>query len=281
MSTERFISMCYDTVVGQGGNAAGRKALLDYAADSNLTYNKTGGLTRELQLQLEARYMITSNLDTLDGLVNGSTGYLKKVDVGFNSSSGNNKPLRVWLKMENNETGKKRRIQYKSIIDRKGYPSDWTPFDPVTNKFQRGKSMQLSIERTQFPMVLAEALTIHRSQGATYKNVVLDLSKGIAPSRSSLYVACSRATSASGLYIISDKSFQPTIPPKETDIISIELARLESVKLEPQFLDLHCDDSQYIQLISHNVQSIQAHLDQISNDKANLYSQILFLMKHG
>ncbi|KAI8085646.1 hypothetical protein BDF21DRAFT_397594 [Thamnidium elegans] len=35
-------------------------------------------------------------------------------------------------------------------------------------------------------MVIAVALTIHKSQGAAYSHVVLDLSKGIYPSRSSL-----------------------------------------------------------------------------------------------
>ena len=44
-----------------------------------------------------------------------------------------------------------------------------------------------------------EALTIHKSQGGTFPNVVVHLKPGIT--RSQLYVACSRATSASGLFL--------------------------------------------------------------------------------
>lgn len=76
MKTEKFISVSFDTIVGQGGNASGRKYLLDYASDTSLPYHKTGSLVKELQLQLDVRYTLTSNTDTSDGLVNGSTGYL-------------------------------------------------------------------------------------------------------------------------------------------------------------------------------------------------------------
>lgn len=263
MKTERFISVSFGTVVGQGGNAAGRKSLLEYASDPNLPYHKTGSLVKELQLQLDARYMITSDIDTSDGLVNGSTGYLKYVDCGLPvSSNANNcssKPLRVWLQMEEINCGKKKRLANKAIMQRNKYPDNWTPFEPISNKFQRGKNTQLSIERTQFPTVIAEALTIHKSQGATYRNVVLDLSKGNYPSRSLLYVACSRVTSANGLYIISNKHFRPPAPPappKETEDISLELKRLDSVKLVPKFFSLHDNERQSYQMIYHNVQSL-------------------------
>lgn len=103
--------------------------------------------------------------------------------------------------MEEVDCGKKKRLAKKAIIQQNKYPNNWTPFEPISNKFQRGNIIQLPVERTQSPIVIAEVLTIHKSQRATYRNVVLDLSTGRYSSRSSLYVACSRVTSANGLYL--------------------------------------------------------------------------------
>ncbi|KAI8357369.1 hypothetical protein EDC96DRAFT_414722, partial [Choanephora cucurbitarum] len=59
----------------------------------------------------------------------------------------------------------------------------------------------LSLKRTQIPLTISEAVTIHKSQGPTYQKVAIDLT-GRSLKKSLMYVACSRATSASGLYLI-------------------------------------------------------------------------------
>lgn len=98
-----------------------KKSLLDYASNSSLPFHKTGRLVKELQLQIEARYMITSNMNTSDGLVNGSTGFLMKVDCGLpkngtvSDNSSSSKPLRVLLKMEDGRSGKKKKLSSKDI----------------------------------------------------------------------------------------------------------------------------------------------------------------------
>lgn len=93
----------------------------------------------------------------------------------------------------------------------------------------------------QFPLKLAWALTIHKSQGQTYDSVTIDLSTGtFAPGQ--MYVALSRATSMEGLYlkmpiqrkhIIVDPKVAAFMAKRETITVAQEIA------LEP---DIHHDE---------------------------------------
>ena len=79
-------------------------------------------------------------------------------------------------------------------------PAVWERFrysyDPATKKLTR----DVVAEFTQFPLRLAWAVTIHKSQGKTYDRAVIDLGSGaFAPGQT--YVALSRLTSLDGLYL--------------------------------------------------------------------------------
>lgn len=53
----------------------------------------------------------------------------------------------------------------------------------------------------QYPLVLAYAITIHKSQGMTYESIACDINDCFAPGQA--YVALSRCTSMNGLYLTS------------------------------------------------------------------------------
>ncbi|KAI8387548.1 hypothetical protein BD560DRAFT_420006 [Blakeslea trispora] len=110
-----------------------------------------------------------------------------------------------------------------------------------------------------------------KSQGSTNSRVCIDL-RGRALNQSLLYVACSRVTSASGLFLTGNKS-ETTRPPRTNDEISIELNRQKTVQLGTAFDRLTTTNSNYTyQLMFHNVQSLKAHVDQIINDRSYLAS---------
>lgn len=79
-------------------------------------------------------------------------------------------------------------------------PAVWERFryayEPSTKKLTR----DVVAEFTQFPLRLAWAVTIHKSQGKTYERAIIDLGSGaFAPGQT--YVALSRLTSLDGLYL--------------------------------------------------------------------------------
>ncbi|WP_308466663.1 ATP-dependent DNA helicase [Rathayibacter soli] len=79
-------------------------------------------------------------------------------------------------------------------------PAIWEKFkysyDPVNKKLTKN----VVAEFTQFPLRLAWAVTIHKSQGKTYDSAIIDLgARAFSPGQT--YVALSRLTSLDGLYL--------------------------------------------------------------------------------
>ena len=111
----------------------------------------TGGMETLLQLAVGAKVMLRKNLDVQDGLVNGACGIVEHVDT-----RSNREVEKVWVKFD------------------KDAGSKWQAANETTSAAINRCSASFDdkdgskAERRQFPLVLAKATTIHKSQAATY-----------------------------------------------------------------------------------------------------------------
>ncbi|CAD7091726.1 unnamed protein product [Hermetia illucens] len=277
MKTEDATVIALDEVFGEPTTSAKDKAPQNVAL---LPTSQTYGLPHKLLLKVDARYMLTGNIDTSDGLVNGADGVLKALDYGTNKRTGECRPLRIWLQFPDVKIGKTKRanISHSSRIFEAKLRKNWTPIEYLSSTIKRWKASNLQVRRTQFPVVPAEAITIHKSQGSTIAKVAVHLPSNCH--RALMYVACSRATSSEGLSIINDKEFKLPEPLSHLSPLSVEMKRLTEQPFEPMFKFLREERSPTIrQILFHNVQSLRKHLSDISADPGINKSDIVMLVE--
>lgn len=127
----------------------------------------------ELQLKVGAHVMFLRN-DVDQRWVNGSVGTVTKIaDTVFVEIDG-----------EEHEV----------------HPSIWEKYKYSYSASTKELKRDIVAEFQQFPLRLAWAVTIHKSQGKTYDRAIVDLgSRSFAPGQT--YVALSRITALEGLYL--------------------------------------------------------------------------------
>jgi ATP-dependent exoDNAse (exonuclease V) alpha subunit len=162
----------------------------------NLDDSKTDGPMGKLKLFVGMRCMVTANIDTANGLSNGSVGYIFFIP----ETPVNEKPAYVLLKLRDRDDGLYR-----------GLPPGVVPLFLRSGTFKiRLKNRQKSsvtIRRVQFPLVPAYAVTDYKSQGETLQAGLLDIRKpptGNWASFFALYVLLSRVATLDGLFLIYD-----------------------------------------------------------------------------
>ena len=151
---------------------------------SKASAEEAENLPADLLLCISAQVMLTTNLWTEKGLVNGSIGVVEDIlwDTGLDPSASVPSMLLV-------------RFNEYSGPDFLPHASKVVPIFPVNRSFDYKGA---SCTRTQFPLRLAYAITVHKSQGLTLSRAVLNLTQrehclGLS------YVAVSRVKALRGL----------------------------------------------------------------------------------
>lgn len=125
---------------------------------------------KDLYLCVGCQVMLTVNLNLEEGLVNGLTGIICGFEDGLPLLSVPD-PVHI---------GKMKSVKIVKWT--------WTPDHP-----------RYLLKRVQIPLILAWAITVHRSQGATLSSARADLKEAFGPGMA--YVILSRIKTLSGLYL--------------------------------------------------------------------------------
>lgn len=142
----------------------------------------------ELKFKVGARVVCTSSKKR-DGYINGDFGVVTSYDGQY-----------IFVRLDRNG--------YVVRIGRSDNYKYAMEYDAANHTLARKTPYYQRV--VQFPVKLAYAFTIHKSQGQTYNNIVLDLRSHIfAPGQ--LYVALSRVRSLDGLYLTRAVAFSDII----------------------------------------------------------------------
>ena len=272
LNTEGATANSYDFCVGDGSASIREKVLNNIR---NLKTTETHGLPLRIDLKVGAKYMMTVNLDIEDGLVNDACGQLLMIDYGKLQKTNQRVPCRLWIKFNEEKTGRKARANFYNVMRNRDIDLSLTPIEPVTRQINT-KSTNFKVERKQFPLVPSEAMTIYKNQGGTYDKAVVNIKKGMT--RSELYVACSRATKASGLYLVGD--FVPSKPHERNDAVAMMFKSMRSermLKFSLEFSEESQDGKIFVMF--HNVQSLNKHILDIRSDKTFMFASLISLVE--
>ena len=177
----------------------------------DITYTKTKGLPGKIILKVGAPILITVNdlKYKEDGIVNGARGYIDS----FQMEDGDTSVIKIiWVVFRDKNVGRRLR---RDKCDIKGSHKTQSPAAvPIVvtkTRFELNYGNHKYV-RTQFPVVLAYAVTAHKAQGESLEEVTVDFTPDNEKKKpyiidGSFYVAITRATKSENVYL---KDFDPS-----------------------------------------------------------------------
>ena len=224
--------------------------------------NKQDNLEDVLAIAVGARVMLIRNVDLSDSLVNGVIGTV----TGFIRDAKQDEIKFILVKFDDPYVGQQRRRKMHISSDGS------TPIQREQVTFTIKKNSKVEQIKTQFPLSLAFACTIHKTQGITTEKIVVSFDGPYRPGQA--YVALSRNKNMNGLHLTSfDKK-----KIKTSSMVQAEMNRLRSQMPMIKSRTLEDFDSNNFFKISHlNIRSLKCHLKDLQNDMNLLSSHVICL----
>uniref|UniRef100_A0AAZ1XFB3 ATP-dependent DNA helicase n=1 Tax=Oreochromis aureus TaxID=47969 RepID=A0AAZ1XFB3_OREAU len=222
----------------------------------------TGGrndLPDTLNVAEGARVMLTRNLDTLNGLVNGAFGILIKVVRSENDGH----IIKLGLRMDNRQSVRNTRSANAASDDL-----------VYIERAEESLKFKGAVRR-QFPVKLAFACTIHKTQGLTTQTAVVSMKNIFEPGMA--YVALSRVTSLSGLYLQDLDEKKIYANPEVT--AALQTMRQASFEEMMPLLQVRETASRpdTLTLIHHNTEGLPSHISDIKSHHEMCLADVLCL----
>lgn len=218
------------------------------------------GLPSTVAIAAGTKYDLATNISVLDGMTNGAECIVENIDYRVVNST---RPSIIWVSFQEStcNIGKNHRRDYSHLYT-KHIDKTWTPVLEVTRQFKVDKRSQAQVLRRQFPLRQASAKTIHRCQGDTLNQAVVDLP---ASAREHMhYVGLSRVRNISGLHILNLNEKKITVSKK----VQEEMARLRTeASLKPCVSYLYqTRNSSMLKILFQNVRSLHLHIQDVASD---------------
>ena len=136
----------------------------------------TGGLEALFKVAVGVRVMLRHNIDVQDGLVNGACGFVEQIDADEETGEVED----IW-------------IAFEKKAGAKWCAENETSFVAISRRSATYLDMEGSkASRLQFPLVLAKATSIHKSQAATLRDGAHSRLDATCSQEGQAYVALSR-----------------------------------------------------------------------------------------
>ena len=181
-----------------------------------------GGLPRRLKMALGAEVMLRRNIKCGDGLVNGAQGVIVGFKWGGKQSiqpSRGALPEIVYVKFHDPRVGQFTKICIPNVHQ------EAVAIEPMSLRFYGWQGTVL--QRTQIPLILCWAATLHKVQGLSLDSAVLDLGEKVFEAGMS-YVALSRVRTLNGIALVKFEPFREQLYANKR--VDKEMERLRSTQ---------------------------------------------------
>ena len=222
----------------------------------------------ELNLKKGARVMLIYNVDTSDGLSNGTTGTV----IDFITSE--NVIKYIMIEFDEITTGQSMRTKFRLLSSK--YPHHHvTPISQVLFEYNAGQRQTTAKAKVhQFPLTLAWAITAHKCQGQTIKKptpLIADMDSVFQSGQA--YVILGRVQELNQLHLLNFKS-------EDIKVDKHALAEAKDISkhaLNNQTNSWTTTDALSRKISVLNIHSLPKHFEDIIDDHVLMASDILIL----